>query len=111
MKMSLALFLATSFLSFSAQARTETICGTFQVKSSDGVMTVIKNVLVVSSGPMTPAFTEVELSASGTSMDVIDRAQKVIASLEVGYAYCVTGNVTNRPNFDLVMVPESAELQ
>lgn len=103
----LSLILPATF----AQAEIQTVCGIYRTESSDGMLMVVRNYLEVSSGPMTPAFQEFELAAAGETYSEVQEAGLIIDSLVEGQRYCLKGEVYQKPNYDLVLIPESIEPQ
>lgn len=106
-----SLFVILSLTATVAHAKVDTICGTYRIASSDGMLTVMRNLLDVPSGPMTPSFETYELAAAGQTYSEIEDAQAVIESLIEGRNYCITGEVYQKPNYQMVMIPESAQPQ
>lgn len=105
----LSLILPLTFASTAAHAEVKTVCGIFRTESSDGMLTVMRNLLYVPSGPMTPAFEVYELAAAGETFSEVQEASLIIDSLEIGKSYCLKGEVYQKPNYDMVLIPESIE--
>lgn len=105
------LFVILSLLTagVAAQAEVATVCGIYRSESSDGMLTVMRDLLYVPTGPSTPAFEIYELAAAGETFSQIEDASQIIQSLIQGQSYCLKGEVYQKPNYQMVLVPESIE--
>lgn len=105
----IALFVPSS--AFAAQDAEVTLCGQFELKSSDGMMQVITPLLLVPVGRLTPAFSVYRLVASCRSAGECEARYEMIDKMINGKRYCVTGVVQENGSGRADLIPNSVEVQ
>lgn len=79
-----------------AKDKEVTVCGTFDNRPSSGMMAVQVDVLDNVYFPLNLKGKTIELSASGETINEVNRRAELIESLEVGVEVCVTGILKNK---------------
>ena len=104
-----SVIIALSFLMAGSSAMADapkkvTVCGTYQVASSDGMLPVVVHWLFVPVDGPAAVSEQYRLSAAGMNMAELNKREKLLKSMVEGRNYCVTGKVTTRPGNTEILI-------